>query len=87
MIPDAFDEITRGVPMPSPWQAMWNEAEDVLFAARPEGFEIEEIGRAAFESLPESEKAEALDVLFYTYWAALQADRETRAAIEAGDAR
>ncbi|RCH70541.1 hypothetical protein DT019_03355 [Streptomyces sp. SDr-06] len=70
--------------MPSPWQAVWNEAEELLYATRPEGFDVEEIGRVAFDCLPESEKEEALDALFYTYWAAAQADRETRAAIDGG---
>lgn len=78
MIPDAFDEVTRDVPMVSAWQAMWNEAEEMLIEVRPDGFLVEDIGRAAFDSLPESEKEEALDVLFYTYWSATQADRLAR---------
>lgn len=75
-----FDRITSSVPVVSPWMAMWNEAEEMLRAAHPEGFEVEEIGRVAFGSLPESEREEALDCLFYTFWAATLADRETRAA-------
>jgi hypothetical protein len=75
-----FDEITSSIPIVSPWQALWNEAEELLHATRPDGFEVEEIGRIAFESLPAAEKEEALDSLFYTYWAATMADRETRAA-------
>jgi len=78
-----FDRITSGVPAVSPWMAMWCEAEEMLRAAHPEGFEVEEIGRIAFDSLPESEKAEALDCLFYTFWAATLADREARARHEA----
>lgn len=80
-----FDRITSSVTFVSPWQAMWNEAEEMLRAAHPEGFEVEEIGRVAFETLPLSEREEALDVLFYTFWAATMADRETRAAM-GGDA-
>lgn len=79
-----FDEITSGVPVVSPFEAIWNEAEEMLRTAHPEGFEVEEIGRVAFDSLPEAEKAEALDCLFYTYWAATMADRETRAAMNGG---
>jgi phage terminase large subunit GpA-like protein len=79
-----FDEITSSVPMVSPFEAMWNAAEERLHAERPEGFQVEEIGRIAFNSLPESERAEALDVLFYTYWAATIADRDTRAMHDGG---
>lgn len=83
---DEFDRITTGVPMVSPFQALWNEAEELLHATRPDGFEVEEIGRLAFEELPESEKAAALDVLFYTYWTAVLADRETRSLHDGGAA-
>lgn len=88
MIPEPltpFDEITSSVPIVSPFQTMWNEAEEMLREAHPEGFEVEEIGRVAFGSLPESEKEEALDCLFYTYWTATLADRETR-AMQGGEA-
>lgn len=81
-----FDRITSGVPMVSPWRAMWNEAEELLHATRPDGFEVEEIGRVAFESLPASEREEALDVLFYTFWETVMAARE-RAAAEGGGER
>ncbi|MEU9323277.1 hypothetical protein AB0D91_05595 [Streptomyces canus] len=74
-----FDEITSSVAFISPFEAMWNAAEEQLRAEHPEGFEVEEIGRIAFNSLPLSEREEALDVLFYTYWAATLADREARA--------
>jgi hypothetical protein len=59
---------------------MWYEAEELLLATRPDGFEVEEIGRIAFADLPEAEKKDALDELFYTYWTALLDNRETRAA-------
>lgn len=81
-----FDRITSAIPVVSPFEAMWNEAAEMLLATHPEGFEVEEIGRVAFDSLPEAEKAEALDCLFYTYWAATMADRETRAARSGGAA-
>ena len=55
----------------------------MLRETRPEGFDVHDIGRAAFDSLPEEEKEAALDVLFYTYWAARQSDLEARARKEA----
>jgi hypothetical protein len=81
-----FDEITSSVAFVSPFEAMWNAAEEQLRAEHPEGFEVEEIGRIAFNSLPLSEREEALDVLFYTYWTATLADRETRAMQDGGAA-
>ena len=78
-----FDEITSSITFVSPWQAMWNEAEELLHATRPDGFEVEEIGRIALESLPAAEREEALDVLFYTFWETVIAARE-RAAAEGG---
>jgi len=84
-----FDEITSSIPMVSPWQAMWNEAEEMLRKTCPEGFTPEDIGRAAFGSLHEAEREEALDALFYCWWVALESDREQRAAFEeqAGERR
>lgn len=78
-----FDEVTSSIPAVSPFRAMWNEAEEMLREAHPEGFEVEEIGRVAFGSLPDAEKEEALDCLFYTFWAAVLADREELARREA----
>lgn len=83
--PDEFDRIMCGVPMASAWEAMFAEAEETLQAARPEGVDVLDIGRAAFDSLPESEKEAALDVLFYTYWAARQDDLAARARYQAGE--
>jgi hypothetical protein len=74
-----FDEITSSVPIVSPFQTMWDAAEDMLRETHPEGFQVEEIGRVAFGSLPEAEQDEALDALFYCWWTALQSDREARA--------
>ncbi|MEU1778163.1 hypothetical protein ABZ545_01595 [Streptomyces abikoensis] len=76
---DEFDRITCDVPMVSPWSTTFDEAEERLRQTRPEGFDVEDIGRMAFDSLPEHERAAALDILFYTYWAARESDRETRA--------
>ena len=89
MIPEPltpFDEITSSVPRVSPFRTMWNEAEELLHATRPDGFEVEEIGRIAFDDLPEAEKKDALDELFYTYWTALLDARETRAMQDGGAA-
>jgi hypothetical protein len=86
MIPEPlteFDRITSAVPMLSALRALWLEAEEELQASRPEGFTPEDIGRIAFDRLPEGELDPALDELFYTYWAATMADRETRARYEA----
>lgn len=79
-----FDEITSSVRSVSPFQTLWNEAEELLLATRPDGFDVEEIGRLAFEELPEAEKADALDELFYVFWTATLADRETRAMQDGG---
>ena len=87
--PDDFDEITCGIPATSAWEAMFTEAQEVLAASRFDGFEVEEIGRTAWDcmkSLPEAEQAAALDVLFYTYWAARQDDLAARARYQAGGA-
>jgi hypothetical protein len=78
-----FDRITAKLPQMSAFQASWNEAEELLTETHPEGFEVEEIGRIAFDCLPEDEKPAALDALFYCWWTALQADREARARYEA----
>jgi hypothetical protein len=89
MIPEPlspFDRITSGVPVVSPWQALWNWAEETLATSCFDGFHVEDIGRLAFDSLPEGELDAALDGLFYTYWAATMADRETRAAQAGGAA-
>jgi hypothetical protein len=84
---DEFDRITSRVPMVSAWEAMFSEAEEMLRETCPDGFDVLDIGRAAFDSLPESEKEGALDTLFYTYWEARQHDLEARAQYEAGEPR
>lgn len=85
MIPeplDEFDRITTDVRMVSPLQAMFAWAEEHLLATRPGGFEVEEIGRLAYESLPETERRQAFDELLYAYWETVAADRETWARYE-----
>lgn len=77
-----FEQITAKLPHLSPFQALWNEIEEVLVETHPEGYDVLDIGRAAFDCLPESEKPAALDALFYCWWTALQSDREQRAAFE-----
>lgn len=85
MIPEPltpFDEITRRLPQLSPFQAVWNQAEELLAKSYPEGFDVLDIGRIAWDCLPEEEKPAALDALFYCWWSALESDREQRAAFE-----
>lgn len=84
---DDFDRITTQVRMVSPLETMFRAAEETLLATRPEGFEVEEIGRLALEWLPEAEKEQAFNELLYTYWEAQAADREMWARYEAGDLR
>ena len=74
---DDFDRITTQVRMVSPLETMFRGAEEHLIATRPDGFDLEEIGRLAWERLPEAEKQQALDELFYTYWEVMLADAET----------
>ncbi|MCY0962455.1 hypothetical protein [Streptomyces sp. H27-H5] len=86
--PDEFDLIMREVAPLTAFAALFDEAEELLAATRPGGFDIEEIGRLAFEELPESEKAAALDELFYTYWSARELERDARPwRREAGESR
>jgi hypothetical protein len=73
-----FDEITARLPQLSALQAVWNEAEELLQAAHPEGFDVLEIGRMVWDCLPEGERPAALDALFYCWFEALMSDREAR---------
>lgn len=82
-----FDDLTAGLAYVTPWQTMFDAAEEHLRQTQPEGFDVEDIGRLAWQSLPEAERAEALDCLFYTYWAARESDREQLARHEQGGAR
>lgn len=80
---DEFDRITSSVPMLSAFRVLWNEAEELLQATHPEGFEPAEIGRFAFEELPERERYAAMGELFYAYWERIVDAREARARAEA----
>ena len=82
---DEFDRITSGIPMLSPLRALFNEAEELLQATHPEGFKPEEIGRIAFDCLPEQEREQAMDELFYAYWVLTVEDRERRAHFESAN--
>ncbi|MCQ8831857.1 hypothetical protein [Streptomyces malaysiensis] len=77
-----FEELTTGLRRVSPLAAMFDAAEDTLRADRPEGFTPEDIGRLAYESLPEAERGDAWDELLYTYWSARENDREELARFE-----
>ena len=85
--PDEFDEIMTGVRVLTPWKAAFDEAEETLLAAREDelrrgDFEIEDIGRAAWDFLPEAEREAAQDELFYTYWSVVQSDADELARYE-----
>jgi len=71
--------LANNVRLPSAWQTAWEEAEATLQAVFPEGYDVLEVGRLAFESLHDDLKAEALDALVYGWWEAEQ-DRKARAA-------
>ncbi|MFE9003183.1 hypothetical protein ACFYOY_13725 [Streptomyces sp. NPDC007875] len=79
---DVFEELTTGLRRVSPLAAMFDAAEDTLLADRPEGFTQEDIGRLAYESLPECERGDAWNELLYTYWSARQNDLEAMARFE-----
>ncbi|WP_412078972.1 hypothetical protein ACLF6K_37145 [Streptomyces xanthophaeus] len=88
--PDEFDLLMAEskIPVLTPFAAMFNDAEEALATTvRLERFTPEEIGREAFDCLPEDEREAALDELFYTYWAAREQDRKTLARYQAGGAR
>ena len=77
-----FEALTTGLRRVSPLSAMFDAAEDTLLADRPEGFTPEDIGRLAYESLPEGERGDAWNELLYTYWAARENDLQARARYE-----
>ncbi|MFH9108571.1 hypothetical protein ACH4LN_18145 [Streptomyces albus] len=83
--PDEFDRITAQLPNLSAWQAAWNQAAEELADTSIVEIYPEDIGRLAFELLPEHERDEALGALFYCWWAAMQNDREQLAHAEGGD--
>ncbi|GHJ21685.1 hypothetical protein [Streptomyces albus] len=83
--PDEFDRITAQLPNLSAWQAAWNQAAEELADTSIVEIYPEDIGRLAFELLPEHERDEALGALFYCWWAAMQNDREHLARVEGGE--
>jgi len=81
---DDFDRITGPLRMAiTPLQTLCAQAEQELLACRPEGFTPEDIGRRAWELLPEAERDDAFAELLYTYWAATTADLEAQSRREA----
>jgi hypothetical protein len=80
------DDVTRfelllrasDVRFPSAWQLVWEEAEETLAVLHPEGYDLLEVGRLAFDSLHDDLKPAALDALIYGWWEAEQ-DRKARA--------
>ncbi|MFP3986955.1 hypothetical protein U9R90_05510 [Streptomyces sp. E11-3] len=74
--PDEFDLMTTQVPMVSPLQTMFAWAAEHLQATRPDGVDVTDIGRLAYDSLPAEEREQASNELFYTYWEATLADEE-----------
>lgn len=83
---DEFDRITTQVRMVSPLQTLFAQAEEELLATRPEGFTPEDIGRRAWDLLPDAERDQAFAELLYAYWETVVADRETWARHDAGGA-
>lgn len=77
-----FEALTAGLRRVPALDAMYGAAEDQLQAEHPEGYYPEDIGRLAWNSLPEAERTEALDQLLYTYWAARENDRVATARWE-----
>ena len=82
----AFELLLRAsdVRLPSAWQAAWEEAEDILRIEHPEGYDVTEVGRLAYDSLHDDLKPAARDALFYGWWEAEQ-DRKDRAAQAGGE--
>lgn len=81
--PDEFDLMVTKVPSVSPLQTMFAWAVEHLRATRPDGFEVQDVGRLAYESLAEGEeRGAAFDELLSTYWEATLADEATLAHSE-----
>lgn len=83
-----FDVLMRdnAMVLPSLWQAMFEETEERLLAVAPEGVDLLDVGRAAWDCLPAEAQAEALDALIYGWWETYQ-DLKARAAFSEGGAR
>lgn len=83
-----FDVLMRdnNVVLPGIWQAVFEETEATLLAACPGGVDLLDVGRAAWDSLPDDEaRHEAFDALFYGWWETYQ-DRKARNAWTGGAA-
>lgn len=76
-----FDVLMRdnAIVLPSVWQAAFEEAEELLLAANPEGVDLLDVGRAAWDCLPPEAREEALDALVYGWWESYQ-DHKARKA-------
>ncbi|MGW5197304.1 hypothetical protein [Streptomyces spiralis] len=83
----AFEEILRSsdVRLPSAWRVAWEEAEATLAKIHPEGFDITEVGRLAYDTLHDDLKPAARDALFCAWWEADQ-DRQVRSSWDGGAA-
>ncbi|GGV46250.1 hypothetical protein [Streptomyces spectabilis] len=78
-----FEEIVAEVDVKPLWSRLFDEAEQELLADRPEDFDIEDIGRAAWARLAsDGERDAALDALFYAYWSVVMAEQEELARHE-----
>lgn len=71
-----FEQLVADVPEVSVWEASFDAAEEFLTATRPDGFEVEDIGRMAWERLQDTDRPAAFKALFYTYWSSMVNDRE-----------
>lgn len=74
--PDTFDTLTAGLSSATPLSVMFDEVEEHLAAAHPEGYTVKDAGRLVMQSLPEADRGPALDELLYVYWSARENDRE-----------
>lgn len=80
--PGVFKTLVENIPDLPAWEAMFIEAEESLDERRPEDFAITDIGRMAWKRLPRDEREEALDLMFLTYWSAMESDRDESARYE-----
>lgn len=73
----------NAIVLPGIWQVAFEEAEELLLAANPEGVDLLDVGRAAWDCLPPEARDEALDALVYGWWESYQ-DRKARNAFSGG---
>ncbi|WP_282790831.1 hypothetical protein [Streptomyces sp. CC224B] len=80
---DLFEEIIAGADLRPLWSRLFDESEQELLAGRPEGFNVEDIGRGAWARLAsDEERKTALDALFYAYWSVVMVEQEERERYE-----